>query len=180
MVAFHALLSFIRSLCSLPDRQRASSTNSTSRDAPRVRPVVRPDQPSRRSRLRPRYRRHQTPTMQLVQAFTHSWFNQDSCWSASNARSRSTRRNKSLKLRCRYRRLRNRPTVRRPVSDLAQLRRTQVVSTTRTIFSLLTVRFTPRSNTSVNAGRPSPEPSPVRLDHPDELAALYREFIELI
>ena len=47
---------------------RSPSAGTASHDANRVHFVAKAGQPTRRSRLRPRYRRQQTPTMQLVQA----------------------------------------------------------------------------------------------------------------
>ena len=51
-------------------QHRNTSNTSASRDAQRVPTVMRQEstRPSRRSRLRPRYRRHQTPTTRLIQA----------------------------------------------------------------------------------------------------------------
>ena len=50
------------------DSRQSSTSQAAPRDARSVHSVARAGQPSRRSGLRPRYRRRQTPTMQLVRA----------------------------------------------------------------------------------------------------------------
>ena len=128
--------------------RRDTSTVSASRDAQRVPPVVRQGstRPSRRSGLRPRYRRHQTPTAQLIQAvqalIVQKTSSRDLYWNVSSGLCRLTLRRRRLQNRpqphvrfdayCRPSRRRNKFTIRR--LDLGQVLRwpTSVECTTPT------------------------------------------------
>ena len=146
--------------------------------------------PSRRSGLRPRYRRHQTPTAQLIQAVqalivqsrlvlerVERSLPLNPSSSSSSESTTTSRTNRQLG-----------PFVEAPEPDYhpppglgpgATMAYASGVHDACHVFAPTlwpSISIMPRSNNPVDHGRSSPDPRPLPVD---ELASLYREFLDI-